>query len=157
MPFTRKIQLSASHASDPATTLYRIERHLQRRDFKPKRQEKAVVLQLFSWSELLSAKEADRFSWDSVTLEHQDGTLRLDFKYNWILQAFAHFAMTIFVTAFMNRFGNPEAIIPMIASMNLALGMCSFVWAYLYAGKFTAEIAEIASDERAPAVWGKSA
>jgi hypothetical protein len=142
MKFSRQIRLPASVSTSDGhqNPLLKTERHLKTRNLKPTRDGKHLKATLFAWSDLFSVDDADRLSWESVEIEHQDSALRFRFRYNWHFQAFAHLLMTCFVVAFMNRFGSQQALAPMLASMNAALIVFSFVWAQIYAKKFVSEI-----------------
>ncbi len=156
MHFSRKIRVPALPRAD-RLYLLRIERLLKRRGIGVERQGNAIEAKLFSWNELLTITDSDRFSWAKLRVESQDSRLELRFFYNWSLQAVAHFMLTVFVTAFMNRFGEAEALLPMIASMNLALALASFVWAHFYASRLTTELTATALDSHISDSWLESA
>lgn len=156
MYFSRKVRVPVAPRPD-RIYLHRIERVLKQRGIATKRHENAIEAKLFSWNELLTISDADRFSWTKLRVENQNSRLELKFFYNWPLQAVAHFMLTVFVAAFMNRFGESEALLPMIASMNLALALASFAWAHFYATKLSTELTTTALDSHISDSWLESA
>lgn len=144
MKFTCLIPLSES--SDHSHSFIRVERHLRLRDIQVTRKENGVEAQLFSWNEFFRTKDADRLNWNSLHLEKRDEAIHLHMGYNWMLQALAHFTMSLFALSFLVRLGNLGIAIPLLLSLNGALAAFSLYAARGYAKKLAGEIGDVVAN-----------
>lgn len=152
MKYSRKIKSSEGFVGSATLSndYAMIEKFFKKRDIRLERSAdgaKAAV-RLFVWNELISAKDANRFSWQRIDLKRDEASIKLHFRYNWSLQALAHFALSVFSVTFVNRFGSSEMALPMLLSMNGLFFLGSIIWAVRYAAKLSTEIAACVSEGR---------
>ncbi len=134
------MRFSEQTAADHDFILLRLERSLRIREVEVRRREGALHGEFFRWSALLSAKDADAFSWRRVRAESRGNGIHLRFEFNWALQLATQAALSGFVAAFVGRFGEPAMIAPMLVTANVLFFAASAILARRFAVRFAREV-----------------